>query len=99
MRCRGLHGLANTAYLSGFLFSGLPSVALYCVPSGVKVVSGEQVVKYSAFYKSAVVPNCFDRAAIFSTCRLELLLVRPTFGGEFVGLADRSGIKDTFPST
>jgi hypothetical protein len=62
------------------------------------VVPGEQIVKYSAFYESAVVPERFDRAAIFSACCLELLLVRPTFGGEFVGLADCSGIKDTFPS-
>ncbi len=64
-----------------------------------EVVSGEQVVKYSAFYESAVVPERFYRVVIFSACRLELLLVRPAFGGEFVGLADRSGIKDAFLST
>jgi hypothetical protein len=90
-----LAGCASIAYLSGFLFSVLPSVAPYCGPGGVKVMSGEQVVKYSAFYKSAIVPHSLDRAAIFSACRLGLLLVRPTFGGDFVGLADHSGIKDT----
>src|SRR5215216_1262931 len=36
MRCRGLHGLANPAFLSGFLFSGLPCVAPYCVRGGVR---------------------------------------------------------------
>jgi hypothetical protein len=40
----------------------------------------------SIFYESAVVPERLDRAAIFSACRLELLLLRPTFGGEFVSL-------------
>ena len=39
MRCRGLHGLANLAYLSGFPFSGLPSIAAYCARGGVRVVS------------------------------------------------------------
>jgi hypothetical protein len=36
----GLYGLAVLANPSGSLFSGLPSVALYCVRGGVKVVSG-----------------------------------------------------------
>jgi hypothetical protein len=39
MRCRGLHSLANTAYLGGFLFPALPSVAPYCVRGGIRVVS------------------------------------------------------------
>ena len=34
-----MHGLAKPAYLSGSLFSALPGVALYCAPSGVRVVS------------------------------------------------------------
>ena len=38
-RCRALHGLANAAYLEGFLFSGLLSVAPYCVPCRLRVVS------------------------------------------------------------
>jgi hypothetical protein len=37
--CRGLHGLANPAYLGRFLFCGLPSVAGCCAPGGVRVVS------------------------------------------------------------
>src|SRR5215210_4339454 len=41
MRCRGLHNLANPAFLSRFLFCGLPSVAPYCVTGGVSVVSIE----------------------------------------------------------
>src|SRR5215212_8643883 len=39
MRCRGVHGLANPAFLSWFLCSGLLSVAPYCAPGGISVVS------------------------------------------------------------
>jgi hypothetical protein len=39
MRCRGLHGFANPAFLGNFSFSTLPHVAPYCVPGGVRVVS------------------------------------------------------------
>jgi hypothetical protein len=39
MRCRGLHRLANPPFLSGFLCSGLPRVAPYCAPGGVRAVS------------------------------------------------------------
>jgi hypothetical protein len=39
MRCRALHRLADAAYLSGFLCSDLPSVAPYCAPGSVRVVS------------------------------------------------------------
>jgi hypothetical protein len=38
-RCRGVHGFANAAYLSRFLFSALLRVAPYCVPGGIRVVS------------------------------------------------------------
>jgi hypothetical protein len=47
MRCRGLHRLANPAYLSRFLFCDLPCVAPYCVPSGVRVVSKLVTHKFS----------------------------------------------------
>ena len=39
-RCRGLPRVANPAFLSRFLFSGLLRVAQHCVPGGVRVVSG-----------------------------------------------------------
>src|SRR5215213_3853683 len=39
MRCRGVHKLANPAYLGGFLCSALLRVAPYCVPGGIRVVS------------------------------------------------------------
>src|SRR5215210_1311502 len=39
MRCRGLQRLANPPYLGRFVISGLLSVALYCIPGGVRVVS------------------------------------------------------------
>jgi hypothetical protein len=39
MRCRGLHRVANPAYLRGFLCSALPCVPPYGVPGGVRVVS------------------------------------------------------------
>jgi hypothetical protein len=60
MRYRGLHGLADAAYLSRFLFSALRCVALYCVPSSVRVVSyivlvapGEREGAYTAKSKAA----------------------------------------------
>ena len=34
-----MQGVANAAYLEGVPFSGLPCVAPYCAPGGVKVVS------------------------------------------------------------
>ena len=34
-----MHGVAKPAYLGVFLCSGLPRVAPYCVPGGVRVVS------------------------------------------------------------
>src|SRR5215216_1769484 len=39
MRGRGLHGLAESAYLSLFLFSHLHAVASYCARGGISVVS------------------------------------------------------------
>src|SRR5215217_2685362 len=38
-RCRVLHGIAVFPYLSRFLFPGLPCIAPYCAPGGVRVVS------------------------------------------------------------
>jgi hypothetical protein len=38
--CRGVQGVANPAFLSDFLCSGLLGVAPYCVPGGIRVVSG-----------------------------------------------------------
>src|SRR5215211_6487030 len=35
-----MHEVAIPVYLSRFLFSGLLSVAPYCVPGGIRVVSG-----------------------------------------------------------
>jgi len=40
MSCRGVQRLANPACLGGFLCYGLLGVAPYCVPGGVRVVSG-----------------------------------------------------------
>ena len=37
--CRGLLRAANPAFLQGFLFCGLPIVAPYCAPDGIRVVS------------------------------------------------------------
>src|SRR5918995_114054 len=41
MRCRGLQGYANPAYLSRFTFCALLGVAPYCVPGGIRLVSTE----------------------------------------------------------
>jgi hypothetical protein len=35
-----LQELANAAFLKGFLCSGLPCVAPYCAPGGIRMVSG-----------------------------------------------------------
>jgi hypothetical protein len=40
MCCRGLHRNASPPYLSLFLFSTLLRVAPYCVPGGIREVSG-----------------------------------------------------------
>src|ERR671917_972622 len=40
MCCGGLLGVANPAFLGWFLCSGLLSVAPYCAPGGIRVVSG-----------------------------------------------------------
>jgi hypothetical protein len=39
MRCRGVQGIVNAAYLQGFPFPASLSVAPYCVPGGIRVVS------------------------------------------------------------
>jgi hypothetical protein len=36
-----LQRLANYVFLGGFLCYGLPSVASYCAPGGIRVVSTE----------------------------------------------------------
>jgi hypothetical protein len=38
---QGFAELANAAYLSRFLFSGLLRVAPYCAPGGIRVVSND----------------------------------------------------------
>ena len=50
MRCRELHGLANAAYLEGFPFPALLSVAPYCVPDGVRVASN-RLKNYGAAWR------------------------------------------------
>jgi hypothetical protein len=47
MRCWGLQKVANAAYKSGFLCSGLPYVAPYCVRGGIRVVSIASVTRPS----------------------------------------------------
>jgi hypothetical protein len=54
MRCRGMRGVANAAYLEGFLSPVLPSVAPYCVPGGIRVVSNLP-------YRSVVFSNTSGR--------------------------------------
>src|SRR5215216_4952590 len=40
--CRGLHGLAIPAYVKGFLFPALPTIAGYCVRVRVKLGSARR---------------------------------------------------------
>src|SRR5215212_1750893 len=39
---QGCAGGCNAAYLGGFLCPGLPCVAVYCAPGGIKVVSTDR---------------------------------------------------------
>jgi hypothetical protein len=52
MRCRGLHGVAKPAFLSAFPFPALLRVAPYCVPGGVRVVSGVRALPVAGFFVS-----------------------------------------------
>jgi hypothetical protein len=52
MPCRGLHRVANAAYLRGFLFPALPCVAPYCVPGGVRVVSGGDGLRVASSFSN-----------------------------------------------
>jgi hypothetical protein len=49
MRCRGVQGLANLPFLGRFLCSALLSVAPYCVPGGIRVVSENLGLGAAAF--------------------------------------------------
>jgi hypothetical protein len=55
--CEGMQRLADFPYLGGFLFSGLPRVARYCVPGGVRVVS-----KLSSHPRKAVMTDDLHKA-------------------------------------
>jgi hypothetical protein len=46
MCCRDSHGIADPAFLAGFLCCGLLRVAPYCVPGGVRVVSRDTPVRF-----------------------------------------------------
>src|SRR5215213_648700 len=50
MCCKGLHGLANPAYLRVFFFPALPSIAPYCVPDGNRVVSGGRKLRVAGSF-------------------------------------------------
>ena len=53
-----LQGFANPAYLSGFLCSGLQSVAPYCVPGGVRVVAILLSYLHDAFWWAHLSSSC-----------------------------------------
>jgi hypothetical protein len=72
MRCRGLHRLANPAYLSLFLFSGLPCVAPYCVPGGVRVVSIEAHSCFTIVLAGGMHPKCVQHLAGHASTQLIL---------------------------
>src|SRR5829696_6690375 len=60
-RCRDVQGIANTAYLEGFPFPALLRVAPYCVPGGIRVVSGARVLRNSPTRKKASAACLFLR--------------------------------------
>ena len=83
-----MHGLAKPAYLGGFRFSGLPYVAPYCVPGGVRVVSevtttcptgGQESVESSAIVLSCSTKfkgECCKHCTTLSSMQLEVTSVR-----------------------
>jgi hypothetical protein len=60
---QALQGYANLAYLSGFSFPALLSVAPYCVPGGIRVVSGAHVLRGSPTRKKG------SAACLFVPCQ------------------------------
>ena len=53
MRCRGVQWDANAAHLEGFPFPALLRVAPYCVPGGIRLVSGARSLRNSPTRKKA----------------------------------------------
>jgi hypothetical protein len=53
MRCRGVQGIANAAYLEGFPFPALLRVASYCARGGIRGVSIEVVKEVLERFASA----------------------------------------------
>jgi hypothetical protein len=64
--------VASPGYLSQFLYPGLPCVAAYCAPSGVRVVSKVPRRPYPELEKASL----SQRAA----------LIRLLYSGRYVGL-------------
>jgi hypothetical protein len=62
--CRDLHKLADPAYLSGFLVSGLPRVASYCARGDVRMVSNGIALIGSAGTELRLRSGAFVRAGI-----------------------------------
>jgi hypothetical protein len=53
-----LHRVADPPYLSHFPFSALPCVAPYCVPGGIRVVSGEVRRQWITRRRFLCKPDC-----------------------------------------
>src|SRR5215211_6626633 len=52
-----LQELANPAYLSRFLFSGLPRIAPYCATGGIRVVSAAHPLSWDHRCRANVYPS------------------------------------------
>src|ERR671921_2185876 len=82
MRCRGVQGIAEPAYLEGFLFSGLLGVAPYCVPGGVSVVSIEPMLLHDSARSEHAPKVCLaPRRARFAAAFPRLPLALDTYNG------------------
>ena len=66
-RCRVSHGIAVFPYLSRFLFPGLPCIAPYCAPGGVKVVSKGVKTSCGAGAPAWPWPSCCPRSCRSTT--------------------------------
>jgi transposase len=61
--------LANAAYLSRFLFSGLQHVAPYCAPGGARVVSNDSNTNTEAYSSTAYLAYLQHVAARMNRCQ------------------------------
>jgi hypothetical protein len=67
-----LQGVATPAYLRGFLFCALLGVAPYCVPGGIRMVSGEVRIQWITRRRFLCNPDAPDAGGSAESTRRSL---------------------------